>query len=127
MSDEDMEEPWRFLSDQYRDLTLMVQGEKLCYHKAVLAQHSRLVRHILTDNSWCQCNEVIINLDDVEVESVKYVMDLIYAGVGGFANPTGKDKQFKDVLKMLLIDTIVMSNVEVEESFNLEEFCDVLR
>ena len=96
------------------------------YHKAVLAQHSRLVQQLLTSESWCPCHDVVISLDGVSLESVKYIMDLIYAGIGGLAAPQAKDEGFKEVLKMLMIDTIVVSDVEVEDNFNLQEFFDVM-
>ena len=107
----------------------MAEGKKLLYHKAVLAQHSRLVRQLLTEDAWCRCYDVIISLDTVSVASVRYVMDLVYSGAGGLAE-AGDPRAVADiraVIEMLMIDTIVLGEASVQEDFNMAEFLNTMR
>ena len=141
-------DPWLQITDLYRDvsiqifrffkwpnltlllhqLTLVVDGKKLLYHKAVLSQHSRVVRQLLTEDTWCKCFDVIISLDNVSLASVKYVMDLIYSGAGGWADNSANAGDYKEVIKMLQIDTIVVSDLEEQDqNAELQEFLSILR
>ena len=141
-------DPWLQITDLYRDvsiqifrfiewpnltlllhqLTLVVDGKKLLYHKAVLSQHSRVVRQLLTEDTWCKCFDVIISLDNVSLASVKYVMDLIYSGAGGWADNSANAGDYKEVIKMLQIDTIVVSDLEEQDqNADLQEFLSILR
>ena len=138
-------DPWLQITDLYRDvsikiiilmllfmfclkLTLVVEGKKLLYHKAVLSQHSRVVRQLLTEDTWCKCYDVIVSLDNVSLASVKYVMDLIYAGAGGLADSSASAGDYKEVIKMLQIDTIVVSDLEEQDqNAELQEFLNILR
>ena len=107
----------------------MAEGKKLLYHKAVLAQHSRLVRQLLTEDAWCRCYDVIISLDTVSVASVRYVMDLVYSGAGGLAeagDPVA-GANIRAVIEMLMIDTIVLGEASVQEDFNMTEFLNTMR
>ena len=102
----------------------MAEGKKLLYHKAVLAQHSRLVRQLLTEDAWCRCYDVIISLDTVSVASVRYVMDLVYSGAGGLVEAGAN---IRAVIEMLMIDTIVLGEASVQEDFNMAEFLNTMR
>ena len=105
-----------------------MDGKKLLYHKAVLSQHSRVVRQLLTEDTWCKCFDVIISLDNVSLASVKYVMDLIYSGAGGWADNSVNAGDYKEVIKMLQIDTIVVSDLEEQDqNADLQEFLSILR
>ena len=130
------EEPWLLMKEVYRDVsqqkkfrqfrglisflkvTFIVAGSKLSYHKAVLTQHSRLIRSLLQDTGWCQCYDVVLSLDDVSPEDVKFVMDLIYNGAGGFSSQ--KHEDLKAVISMLQIDTILVDDLEVDGGLVLE-------
>ena len=90
-----------------------MEDTRLSYHKAVLSQHSRLVRSLLQDEAWCQCYDVVISLDDVSLRDVKYVMELIYNGAGGISSQSHGD--IKAVLSMLQIETILLDDLVVEE------------
>ena len=94
-------------------VTFIISGSKLSYHKAVLSQHSRLIRSLLQDDSWCKCYDVVLSLDDVSLEDVKFVMELIYNGTGGLSSQNHGD--IRDVISMLQIETIVVDDLEVEE------------
>jgi len=124
MSDSEDPLPWRMVNDVYRDITIVAEGMRLEYHKAVLVQHSRLLRQLITEKSWCGCQDVVISLDDVTASSVRNVMDLIYSGVGGVAGDRSKD--FTQVIDMLQIDTIVVSDVEMEETSTFGGFHDLV-
>ena len=102
----------------------MAEGKKLLYHKAALAQHSRLVRQLLTEDAWCRCYDVIISLDTVSAAGVKYVMDLLYSGAGGMADTREHVAMadYRAIIEMLMIDTIVLGEASAEEEFNMEEF-----
>lgn len=93
-------------------------GSKLSYHKAVLSQHSRLIRSLLQDDGWCQCYDVVLSLDDVSLEDVKFVMDLIYNGAGGLSSQNHED--IKAVISMLQIDTVVVDDLQVDEGLVVE-------
>ena len=130
------EEPWLLMKEVYRDVsqqkkfrqfrglisflkvTFIVAGSKLSYHKAVLTQHSRLIRSLLQDTGWCQCYDVVLSLDDVSPEDVKFVRDLIYNGAGGFSSQ--KHEDLKAVISMLQIDTILVDDLEVDGGLVLE-------
>ena len=84
----------------------------------------------MTEKSWCNCQDVVISLDDVSIRGVKYVLDLIYSGYGNVASGD-IPQDFKTVIEMLQIDTIVTSDVyeapTVETSSGgLQEFLDFL-
>ena len=105
----------------------LVEGKKLYYHQAVLAQHSQLVKSLLLKNSCCKCagvdcsrnaGNVFMTLDGVKTDTVQYVMDMIYAGSG---NMTGDTEDYKSVLDMLQINTIVVDALNSFEGFILEE------
>lgn len=112
------EEPWLLMKEVYRDVTFVVAGSRLSYHKAVLSQHSRLIRSLLQDDGWCKCYDVVISLDDVGLNDVKAVMELIYNGTGGISSQNHGD--IKAVISMLQIDTIVVDDLEAEEGVVLE-------
>ena len=99
-------------------VTLVVEGSRLSYHKAVLSQHSRLVRSLLQDQAWCQCYDVVISLDGVSLRDVQFVMELIYSGAGGISSQSHGD--IRPVLSMLEIDTILVDDLAVEEGLVLE-------
>lgn len=125
MSESEDPLPWRMVNDVYRDITIIAEGKHLEFHKAVLVQHSRLLRQLITEKSWCGCQDVIISLDNVTASSVSNVMDLIYSGVGGVAGERNKD--FKHVIDMLQIDTLVVSDIIMEEtnvSSRFQDFVD---
>ena len=82
------------------------------------------MRQLITEKSWCGCQDVVISLDDVTASSVRNVMDLIYSGVGGVAGDRSKD--FTQVIDMLQIDTIVVSDVEMEETSTFGGFHDLV-
>jgi len=120
-------EPWKMISHLFPDLVFLVEGKKLYYHQAVLAQHSQLVKSLLTKTSCCKCNgvdcsrnagNVFITLDGVKTDTVQYVMDMIYAGSG---NMVGDTEDYKSVLDMLQINTIVVDALNSFEGFILEE------
>ena len=96
----------------------MVGGSRLSYHKAVLSQHSALVRSLLQDTGWCQCCDVVITLDDVSLDDVKYVMDLIYNGAGGTSSQDNGD--IKHVVSMLQIETILVEELVAEDGSSVE-------
>ena len=105
-------------------ITIVAEGKRLHYHKAVLAQHSRLVRQLLTEDAWCRCYDAVISLDSVSAAAVKYVMDLVYSGAGGMADTgaPGAMADYRAVIEMLMIDTIVLGEARAEEEFNMDEF-----
>jgi len=120
-------EPWKIVSHLFPDLVFLVEGKKLYYHQAVIAQHSQLVRSLLIKTSCCKCQgadcsrnagNVFISLDGVKIETVQYVMDMIYAGSGNIAGDTD---DYKHVLEMLQINTIVVDALNSFEGFVLEE------
>ena len=86
-----------------------------------MAQHSRLVRQLLTEDAWCRCYDAVISLDSVSAAAVKYVMDLVYSGAGGMAD-TEAMADYRAVIEMLMIDTIVLGEARAEEEFNMDEF-----
>jgi len=115
------------ISHLFPDLVFLVEGKKLYYHQAVLAQHSQLVKSLLSKTSCCKCNgvdcsrnagNVFITLDGVKTDTVQYVMDMIYAGSG---NMVGDTEDYKSVLDMLQINTIVVDALNSFEGFILEE------
>ena len=131
------EEPWLLMKEVYRDVsqhsgrsvklfnnlltsqvTFIVAGSRLSYHKAVLNQHSRLIRSLLQDDGWCKCYDVVLSLDDVSLEDVKFVMDLIYNGAGGLSSQN--HEAIKAVISMLQIETIVVDDLQVEEGLAVE-------
>ena len=93
----------------------------------MLAQHSRLVRQLLTEDAWCRCYDAIISLDSVSAAGVRYVMDLVYSGAGGMADTgePGAMADYRAVIEMLMIDTIVLGEARVEEEFNMAEFLNM--
>merc|ERR1719318_773178 len=108
-------------------LVFLVEGKKLYYHQAVLAQHSQLVKSLLVKTSCCKCKgvdcsrnagNVFVTLDGVKTDTVQYVMDMIYAGSGNMAGDT---EDYKSVLDMLQINTIVVDALNSFEGFILEE------
>ena len=107
----------------------MAEGKRLHYHKAVLAQHSRLVRQLLTEDAWCRCYDAVISLDSVSAAGVKYVMDLVYSGAGGMADTgeSGAMADYRAVIEMLMIDTIVLGDARAEEEFNMDDFLNSMR
>jgi len=120
-------EPWKMVNHLFPDLVFLVEGKKLYYHQAVIAQHSELVRNILLKNNCCKCGgadcsrnagNIFISLDDVKINTVQYVMDMIYAGSGSIAGDTD---DYKSVLGMLQINTIVVDALDSLEGFVLEE------
>eukprot|EP00092_Neocalanus_flemingeri_P041110 GFUD01044768.1.p1 GENE.GFUD01044768.1~~GFUD01044768.1.p1 ORF type:complete len:581 (-),score=135.69 GFUD01044768.1:143-1885(-) len=120
-------EPWKIINHLFPDLVFLVEGKKLYYHQAVLAQHSQLVKSLLLKNSCCKCfgvdcsrnaGNVFITLDSVKVNTVQYVMDMIYAGGGNIAGDTD---DYKSVVDMLHIDTILVDAVDAPEGFIMEE------
>jgi len=120
-------EPWKMVNHLFPDLVFLVEGKKLYYHQAVIAQHSELVRNILLKNNCCKCGgadcsrnagNIFISLDDVKINTVQYVMDMIYAGSGGIAGDTD---DYKSVLGMLQINTIVVDALDSLEGFVLED------
>ena len=132
------EEPWLLMKEVYRDVSLhyttgkdqskglikssqvtfIVAGSSLSYHKAVLSQHSGLIRSLLQDEGWCKCYDVVLSLDDVSLEDVKFVMELIYNGAGGLSSQNHGD--IKAVISMLQIETIVVDDLEVDEGLVVE-------
>lgn len=112
------EEPWLLMKEVYRDVTFIVAGRRLSYHKAVLNQHSRLIRSLLQDDGWCKCYDVVLSLDDVSLEDVKFVMDLIYNGAGGLSSQN--HEAIKAVISMLQIETIVVDDLQVDEGLVVE-------
>jgi len=120
------EEPWLLVNNSFKDITIVAEGKKLLYHKAVLAQHSRLVRQLLTQDAWCRCYDVIISLDSVSAAGVKYVMDLVYSGAGGMADTGEAVADYRAVIEMLMIDTIVLGEARAEEEFNMAEFFNTI-
>eukprot|EP00092_Neocalanus_flemingeri_P025243 GFUD01027375.1.p1 GENE.GFUD01027375.1~~GFUD01027375.1.p1 ORF type:complete len:573 (-),score=125.95 GFUD01027375.1:92-1810(-) len=120
-------EPWKIINHLFPDLVFLVEGKKLYYHQAVLAQHSQLVKSLLLKNSCCKCfgvdcsrnaGNVFITLDSVKVNMVQYVMDMIYAGGGNIAGDTD---DYKSVVDMLHIDTILVDALDAPEGFIMEE------
>merc|ERR1719233_1997590 len=120
-------EPWKMVNHLFPDLVFLVEGKKLYYHQAVIAQHSELVRNILLKNNCCKCGgaecsrnagNIFISLDGVKINTVQYVMDMIYAGSGGIAGDTD---DYKSVLGMLQINTIVVDALDSLEGFVLED------
>jgi len=120
-------EPWKIVNHLFPDLVFLVEGKKLYYHQAVIAQHSQIVRSILLKNNCCKCGgvdcsrnagNIFITLDDVNIDTVQYVMDMIYAGSGSIAGDT---QDYKNVLDMLQINTIVVDALSSQEGFVLEE------
>ena len=95
----------------------------------MLAQHSRLIRQLLTEDAWCRCYDVIISLDSVSAASVKYVMDLVYSGAGGLADTaeSGSSDDHRAIIEMLMIDTIVFGEARAEEDFKMAEFLNMAR
>ena len=61
---------------------------------------------------------MVLSLDDVSPEDVKFVMDLIYNGAGGFSSQ--KHEDLKAVISMLQIDTILVDDLEVDGGLVLE-------
>ena len=111
-------EPWNMINQLYPDLVLVVEGKKLYYHQAVLAQHSALIKSLLLRSGCCKCKgevcrrnseNIFISLDDVQIGVVQYVMDIIYSGCGNIAGDT---EEYKKVLDMLKIDTILVEEVD---------------
>jgi len=120
-------EPWKMVNHLFPDLVFLVEGKKLYYHQAVIAQHSELVRNILLKNNCCKCGgadcsrnagNIFISLDGVKINTVQYVMDMIYAGSGSIAGDTD---DYKSVLGMLQINTIVVDALDSLEGFVLED------
>ena len=138
------DEPWLLVNNSFKDvsvtvsvtftpsfrspfqITIVAEGKRLHYHKAVLAQHSRLVRQLLTEDAWCRCYDAVISLDSVSAAAVKYVMDLVYSGAGGMAD-TEAMADYRAVIEMLMIDTIVLGEARAEEEFNMDEFLNSMR
>lgn len=110
-------EPWNMINNLYPDLVLVVEGKQLYYHQAVLAQHSALIKSLLLKSGCCKCNgelcsrnsDIFISLDDVQIGVVEYVMDIIYSGCG---NIGGDTEEYKKVLDMLKIDTILVEEID---------------
>ena len=73
---------------------------------------------MLQDDGWCKCYDVVLSLDDVTLEDVKFVMDLLYNGAGGLSSQ--KHEDIKAVVSMLQIDTIVVEDLEVDEGLVVE-------
>jgi len=120
-------EPWKIINHLFPDLVFLVEGKKLYYHQAVLAQHSQLAKSLLLKNSCCKCygvdcsrnaGNVFITLDSVKINTVQYVMDIIYSGSGNIAGDT---EEYKSVVDMLKIHTIVVDSVDAQEGFIMEE------
>jgi len=120
-------EPWKIINHLFPDLVLVVDGKKLYYHQAVLVQHSALVKSLLLKSSCCKCGgrdcsrnsgNVFITLDNVKVETVQYVMDIIYTGGGNMAGDT---EEYKKVVEMLQVDTILVDTLEAPEGFVIED------
>merc|ERR1719402_324350 len=63
-------------------------------------------------------DDVVVSLTDVSAAQVQYVMDIIYSGGGSMA---GDVEEYKEVLRMLAIDTVVLDEVEVQEGFVFEK------
>ena len=95
-----------------------MEGSRLSYHKAVLSQHSRLVRSLLEDDAWCKCYDVVISLDNVSLNDVKHVMELIYNGTGGISSQNHGD--IKTVISMLQIETIIVDDLEADPGLVVE-------
>lgn len=104
-------------------LVLVVEGKKLYYHQAVVAQHSALLKSLLlrfvsileffmpalVRSGCCKCKgedcrrsseNIFISLSDVRISTVQYVMDIIYAGRFVIISP---DFIFRCVLVITLI------------------------
>ena len=90
-------EPWNLINKLYPDLVLVVEGKKLYYHQAVLAQHSALLKSLLLQSSCCKCQgkdcrrsseNIFISLGEVKIATVQYVMDIIYYGSGSMSGDT---------------------------------------
>jgi len=120
-------EPWGIVRQLYPDLVLVVEGQRLMYHQAVLAQHSSLLKDLMLRTGCCKCHgeecrrisdDVVVSLTDVSAAQVQYVMDIIYSGGGSMA---GDVEEYKQVLRMLAIDTVVLDEVEVQEGFVFEK------
>merc|ERR1712076_112165 len=57
-------------------------------------------------------------MGDVKIAIVQYVMDIIYSGSG---NITGDTEEYRRVLDMLKIDTIVVDEMDSTEGCTLDE------
>lgn len=119
-------EPWKIVNHLFPDLVLVVEGKKLYYHQAVLVQHSALVKSLLLQSSCCKCGgsecsrnsgNVFITLDNVRVTTVQYVMDFIYTGGGSLAGDT---EEYKKVVDMLQINTIIVDKVDAPDGFDID-------
>jgi len=120
-------EPWGMVNHLYPDLVLVVEGRSLMYHQAVVAQHSSLLKDLLLRTGCCKCQgehcrrvsgDVVVSLTDVTVAQVQYVMDVIYNGGGSIA---GDVAAYKEILRMLAIDTVMLEDVKVQEGFVFEK------
>jgi len=120
-------DPWKMINNLFPDLVFLVEGKKLYFHQAVVAQHSVLVKSLLLKNSCCKCfgvdcsrnaGNVFITIDGVKIDTVQYVMDLVYSGSGSIAGDT---EDYKSVIDMLQIDTILLGDIEAPLGFNMEE------
>lgn len=120
-------EPWNLVNKLYPDLVLIVEGKKLYYHQAVLAQHSSLLKTLLLKSGCCKCHgedcrrsseNIFISLGEVKISTVQYVMDIIYSGSGAIAGDT---EEYRAVIDMIKIHTLVVEDLDSSEGFVLEE------
>jgi len=120
--------PWKIITHLFPDLVLVVEGRKLYYHQAVLVQHSALVKSLLLKSSCCKCGgrecsrnsgNIFITLEGLQVDTVQYVMDILYAGGGSIA---GDSHDYAKVVEMLQIQTVMIDKVEAKDGFTKDEF-----